>query len=96
MSNLYGLTNEEILFIKVLIDEKRKLYDNAFEKKHLVKVDINNNNELLSIDLDDNKIQVIKKQEWFKLLKSISFKLNNISSFLFEIDEYKNLYNKMT
>jgi len=95
MSNLYGLTNEELLFIKVLIDEKRKLYDNAFEKKHLVKVDINNNNELLSINLDDNKIQVIKKQEWFKLLKSISSKVNNISSFLFEIDEYKNLYDKM-
>lgn len=95
MSNLYGLTNEELLFIKVLIDEKRKLYDNAFEKKHLVKVDTNNNNELLSIDLDDNKIQVIKKQEWFELLKSISFKVNNISSFLFEIDKYKNLYNKM-
>ncbi len=95
MSNLYGLTNEELLFIKVLIDEKRKLYDNAFEKKHLVKVDINNNNELLSINLDDNKIQVIKKQKWFELLKSISFKINNISSFLFEIDEYKNLYDKM-
>lgn len=95
MSSLYGLTNEELLFIKVLIDEKRKLYDNAFEKKHLVKVDTNNNNELLSIDLDDNKIQVIKKQEWFELLKSISFKVNNISSFLFEIDKYKNLYNKM-
>jgi len=95
MSNLYGLTNEELLFIKVLIDEKRKLYDNAFEKKHLVKVDINNNNELLSINLDDNKIQVIKKQEWLKLLKSISSKVNNISSFLFEIDEYKNLYDKM-
>lgn len=95
MSNLYGLTNEELLFIKVLIDKKRKLYDNAFEKKHLVKVDINNNNELLSINLDDNKIQVIKKQEWFKLLKSISSKVNNISSFLFEIDEYKNLYDKM-
>lgn len=95
MSNLYGLTNEEILFIKVLIDEKKKLYDNAFKKKHLVKVDINNNNELLSIDLDDNKIQVIKKQEWFELLKSISFKVNNISSFLFEIDKYKNLYDKM-
>lgn len=95
MSNLYGLTNEELLFIKVLIDEKKKLYDNAFEKKHLVKVDTNNNNELLSIDLDDNKIQVIKKQEWFELLKSISFKVNNISSFLFEIDKYKNLYNKM-
>ena len=96
MSNLYGLTNEELLFIKVLIDEKKKLYDNAFKKKHLVKVDINNNNELLSINLDDNKIQIIKKQEWFKLLKSISSKVNNISSFLFEIDEYKNLYNKMT
>lgn len=95
MSNLYGLTNEEILFIKVLIDEKKKLYDNAFKKKHLVKVDINNNNELLSIDLDDNKIQIIKKQEWFELLKSISFKVNNISSFLFEIDKYKNIYNKM-
>ncbi|MBP8688760.1 hypothetical protein KBH77_00195 [Patescibacteria group bacterium] len=95
MSNLYGLTNEELLFIKVLIDEKKKLYNNAFEKKHLVKVDTNNNNELLSIDLDDNKIQVIKKQEWFELLKSISFKVNNISSFLFEIDKYKNLYNKM-
>ncbi len=95
MSNLYGLTNEELLFIKVLIDEKRKLYDNAFKKKHLVKVDINNNNELLSINLDDNKIQVIKKQEWFELLKSISSKVNNISSFLFEIDEYKNLYDKM-
>lgn len=95
MSNLYGLTNEELLFIKVLIDEKKKLYDNAFEKKHLVKVDINNNNELLSINLDDNKIQVIKKQEWFELLKSISFKVNNISSFLFEIDKYKNLYDKM-
>ena len=95
MSSLYGLTNEELLFIKVLIDEKRKLYDNAFEKKHLVKVDINNNNELLSINLDDNKIQVIKKQKWFELLKSISSKVNNISSFLFEIDEYKNLYDKM-
>ncbi len=95
MSNLYGLTNEELLFIKVLIDEKKKLYDNAFKKKHLVKIDINNNNELLSINLDDNKIQVIKKQEWFELLKSISSKVNNISSFLFEIDEYKNLYNKM-
>ena len=95
MSSLYGLTNEELLFIKVLIYEKKKLYDNAFEKKHLVKVDINNNNELLSINLDDNKIQVIKKQEWFELLKSISFKVNNISSFLFEIDEYKNLYDKM-
>lgn len=95
MSSLYGLTNEELLFIKVLIDEKKKLYDNAFEKKHLVKVDINNNNELLSINLDDNKIQIIKKQEWFKLLKSISSKVNNISSFLFEIDEYKNLYDKM-
>lgn len=95
MSNLYGLTNEEILFIKVLIDEKKKLYDNAFKKKHLVKVDINNNNELLSIDLDDNKIQIIKKQEWFELLKSISFKVNNISSFLFEIDKYKNIYDKM-
>lgn len=95
MSNLYGLTNEELLFIKVLIDEKKKLYDNAFEKKHLIKVDVNNNNELLPINLDDNKIQVIKKQEWFELLKSISFKVNNISSFLFEIDEYKNLYNKM-
>ncbi len=95
MSNLYGLTNEELLFIKVLIDEKRKLYDNAFKKKHLVKVDINNNNDLLSINLDDNKIQVIKKQEWFELLKSISSKVNNISSFLFEIDEYKNLYDKM-
>lgn len=95
MSSLYGLTNEELLFIKVLIDEKKKLYDNAFEKKHLVKVDINNNNELLSINLDDNKIQIIKKQEWFKLLKSISLKVNNISSFLFEIDKYKNLYEKM-
>ena len=95
MSSLYGLTNEELLFIKVLIDEKKKLYDNAFEKKHLVKVDTNNNNELLSINLDDNKIQVIKKQEWFKLLKSISLKVNNISSFLFEIDKYKNLYEKM-
>ena len=95
MSNLYGLTNEELLFIKVLIDEKKKLYDNAFEKKHLIKVDINNNNELLPINLDDNKIQIIKKQEWFELLKSISFKVNNISSFLFEIDEYKDLYNKM-
>ena len=95
MSNLYGLTNEELLFIKVLIDEKKKLYDNAFEKKHLIKVDVNNNNELLPINLDDNKIQVIKKQEWFELLKSISFKVNNISSFLFEIDEYKDLYNKM-
>ncbi len=95
MSNLYGLTNEELLFIKVLIDEKKKLYDNAFKKKHLVKIDINNNNELLSINLDDNKIQVIKKQEWFELLKSISSKVNNISSFLFEIDEYKNLYDKM-
>lgn len=96
MSSLYGLTNEELLFIKVLIDEKKKLYDNAFKKKHLVKVDINNNNELLSINLDDNKIQAIKKQEWFELLKSISFKVNNISSFLFEIDKYKNLYDKMT
>ena len=96
MSNLYGLTNEELLFIKVLIDEKKKLYDNAFKKKHLIKVDVNNNNELLPINLDDNKIQVIKKQEWFELLKSISLKVNNISSFLFEIDEYKNLYNKMT
>ena len=95
MSNLYGLTNEELLFIKVLIDEKKKLYDNAFEKKHLIKVDVNNSNELLPINLDDNKIQVIKKQEWFELLKSISFKVNNISSFLFEIDEYKDLYNKM-
>lgn len=95
MSNLYGLTNEELLFIKVLIDEKKKLYDNAFKKKHLIKVDINNNNELLPINLDDNKIQVIKEQEWFELLKSISLKINNISSFLFEIDEYKNLYNKM-
>jgi hypothetical protein len=95
MSSLYGLTNEELLFIKVLIDEKKKLYDNAFKKKHLVKIDINNNNELLSINLDDNKIQVIKKQEWFELLKSISSKVNNISSFLFEIDEYKNLYDKM-
>lgn len=95
MSNLYGLTNEELLFIKVLIDEKKKLYDNAFEKKHLIKVDVNNNNELFPINLDDNKIQVIKKQEWFELLKSISFKVNNISSFLFEIDEYKNLYDKM-
>ena len=95
MSNLYGLANEELLFIKVLIDEKKKLYDNAFEKKHLIKVDVNNNNELLPINLDDNKIQVIKKQEWFELLKSISFKVNNISSFLFEIDEYKDLYNKM-
>ncbi len=95
MSNkkYHGLTNEELLLLYELIKDKKLYYEKSIEKKELLS--ITKEGILAKRSLSDKDVDYIKDQEWFILLNSIFNKLDNILPLLLEVEDYKNLYEKI-
>jgi len=95
MSNkkYHGLTNEELLLLYELIKSKISYYNKSIEEKELLS--ITKEGTLDRRVLSDKDIIYIKNQEWFTLMHSIFNKLDKILPLLLEVEEYKNLYEKI-
>lgn len=95
MSNkkYHGITNEELLILHEIIKDKYNYFTQGIKKKELLS--INKEGQLAKRILTDTDINYIKEQEWFLLLESTFNKLKNIIPLLLEVDEYKNLYEKI-
>ena len=95
MSNkkYHGLTNEELMMQYVLINDKLEFFKKGIENKFILK--ITKEGHLAKINLTDSDITSLKTKEWFKLLESSHKKLSNILELLLEVDEYKELYEKI-
>lgn len=89
----HGITNKELMLLHELIKDKKQHWDNAIKKKELLK--ITKEGALAKTTLNDKDIDYIKNQEWFILLNSIFEKLEAILPLLLEVDDYKNLYEKI-
>lgn len=95
MSNkkYHGLTNEELLLLYELIKDKKSYFTKSIEEKELLF--ITKEGTLAKILLSDKDIIYIKDQEWFTLVHSIFNKLDKILPLLLEVEDYKNLYEKI-
>ena len=89
----HGITNEELMLLHELVKDKKQHWDDVLKKKELLKITKEGN--LAKTTLTDKDIDYIKNQEWFVLLNSIFEKLEAILPLLLEVEDYKNLYEKI-
>ena len=89
----HGITNEELMLLHELVKDKKQHWDDVLKKKELLKITKEGN--LAKTTLTDKDIDYIKNQEWFVLLNSIFEKLEVILPLLLEVEDYKNLYEKI-
>ncbi|NCD06249.1 MAG: hypothetical protein EOL97_09025 [Spirochaetia bacterium] len=86
----HGLTNEELIMLNFLMEEKINKFNKFFETKKFIKIKENSKGPYVStIPLTEAYIEKIKKEDWWILLNSSYQKTNSIIEILKDIDEYK-------
>jgi uncharacterized protein YjfI (DUF2170 family) len=89
----HGITNEEIICLHSIVNDKLIRLEKAFETKLLVK--LSKDNVLKKIPLSDTRIEKLKNEDFYVLLKSLHTKTSSIVELLKEIDEYKFLIEEL-